>query len=214
MHRTLAAVDAFVFDMDGTLIESHGAVTAAYRAAVLAGGGIDPSDADIIAAYPVGPPSAILAQLLGRAATAQDLRRYYSHLATSAHKVIVYDGVADLLSKTSRQVPIGLFTGASQQAAHILLDRVGLREHFRTIVGGDEVEKPKPDPEGVNLACRRLGIKPGRIAYVGDSPLDLQAARCSGAMAVGAAWGHQYDPSAPADLTANHPRDLLSLIAH
>lgn len=211
MPRTSGLVDALVFDMDGTLIESHGAVTAAYRAAVLASVGTEPSDADIIAAYPIGPPTAILAQLLGRTATGQDLLRYYTHLASPTQKVIVYDGVADLLSDATQQVPIGLFTGASGRAARILLDRVGLRDHFRIIVGGDEVQKPKPDPEGINLACRRLGSKPGRVAYVGDSPLDLEAARRSGAVAVAAGWGHQYDPSAPADLTANHPRDLLSL---
>jgi HAD superfamily hydrolase (TIGR01549 family) len=211
MQRASGPVDAIVFDMDGTLIESHRAVTAAYRAAVLAGGGPEPSDADIIAAYPVGPPSALLAHLLGRTATSQDLQQYHNHLATQ--QVTVYHGIVDLLSDATRHVTIGLFTGASQQAARILLNCVGLLGHFRAIVGGDDVTRPKPDPEGVYLACRHLGIEPTRTAYVGDSPLDLQAARRSGAVAVAAAWGHQYDPSTPADLTANHPRDLLSLFA-
>jgi len=111
-------------------------------------------------------------------------------------------------------VAIGLFTGASQQAARILLTCAGLLGHFRAVVGGDDVTQPKPDPEGVYLACHHLGINPTRTAYVGDSPLDLQAARRSGAVAVAAAWGHQYDPKSPADLTAYHPRDLLTLIAH
>lgn len=211
MRRGPGLVEAIVFDLDGTLIESHGAVAAAYRAAVLAGGGAEPSDADIIAAYPLGPPAVILTHLLGRPATDSDLQRY--HLRLAAQRVTVYHGIEEVLSSAAQHVMIGVFTGASQQAARILLEGVGLLGHFRTVVGGDEVTAAKPDPDGIYLACRRLGVEPTRTAYVGDSPLDLQAARRSGAVAVAAAWGHQYDPNAPADTTAHHPRDLLVLIA-
>ncbi|WP_245718943.1 hypothetical protein [Micromonospora rhizosphaerae] len=51
---------------------------------------------------------------------------------------------------------------------------------------------------------------PGRVR---DSPLDLRAARRIGALAVAAGWGHQYDPSEPADLTADRPLNLRSLLA-
>lgn len=205
-------VHALVFDMDGTLIESHGAITSAYRAAVLAAGGPEVADAEIIAAFPIGPPTAILAHLLDRAATDDDIHRYYTYLATSSETVAVYDGIAELLSYASPRVALGLFTGASRHAARILLDRVGLLGQFRTVVGGDEVGHPKPEPDGVHLACRRLGVEPARSAYVGDSPLDLEAARRGGVTAVAAAWGHQYDATAPADVIAHHPRDVLALI--
>lgn len=211
MRRAHGGVDALVFDMDGTLIESHETVAAAYREAVLAGGGADPSDADIIAAYPLGPPAVILDHLLGHPVTDQDLERYHGELA--ARRVTVYDGIGDVLSTAAKHVPLGLFTGASQQAARILLDGAGLLGHFRIVVGGDEVTAAKPDPAGIDLACRRLGVEATRAAYVGDSPLDLKAARRSGAVAVAAAWGHQYDPTIPADRTAHRPRDVLALIA-
>jgi HAD superfamily hydrolase (TIGR01549 family) len=211
MGRGRGGVDAVVFDMDGTLVESHGAVTAAYRAAVLAGGSAEPSDADIIAAYPLGPPAVILTHLLRHPATDQDLERYHVELA--ARPVAVYDGIDEVLSVAAGHVALGLFTGASHQAAQIVLHRAGLLGHFRTVVGGDEVTAVKPDPAGIYLACQRLGVDPRRTAYVGDSPLDLEAARRSGAVAVAAAWGHQYDPNTPAHRTARYPRDVLALIA-
>lgn len=206
------ALAGLVFDMDGTLIESHGAVPAAYRAAVVAGGGRTHTDEEIIAGYSIGSPADLLTALLGRPATAADLARYHDELASVAGHVTVYDGVASLLTEAVRRVPVGLFTGASHAAAQILLDRTGLVDHFGTVVGGDEVDRPKPHPEGILLACRRLGVEPGRAAYVGDSPLDLAAARAAGALSVAAAWGHQYDPAAPAHLTATRPEDLLSLL--
>ncbi|MFE9693767.1 HAD family hydrolase [Micromonospora sp. NPDC005806] len=207
-----AAPDAIVFDMDGTLIESHTVVPAAYRAAVVDGGGPVRSDDEIIAGYPLGPPSALLTHLLRRPASAADLASYHAHLAALAGQVTAYPGVGDMVAEVAARMPVGLFTGASHRAAEILLDRAGLLGHFRVVLGGDEVARPKPAPDGVELACRLLGVVPGRAAYVGDSPLDLRAARSSGAVAVAAGWGHQYDPAEPADLAAAAPEDLLSLL--
>lgn len=205
-------VDAIVFDMDGTLIESHSVVPAAYRAAVLDGGGRPLTDAEIIAGYPLGPPGALLTHLLGRPATDRDLEGYHTILAALAGQVTVYPGVSELLGRLAGAMPVALFTGASRRAAEILLDRVGLLGHFAVVVGGDEVARPKPDPAGVDLACELLGVAPRQAAYVGDSPLDLRAARRSGALAVAAGWGHQYDPREAADRIAGHPRELRSLI--
>ncbi|GAA4609642.1 phosphoglycolate phosphatase/AHBA synthesis associated protein [Actinoplanes octamycinicus] len=203
-------MDAVVFDMDGTLIESTTAVNAAFRAAVAAGGGPWYSDAEIVAAYPLGPPQRILDHLLGRPATPDDLDRYYAHLGTG--RVSAYDGIGETLADLTRRCSLGVFTGASQQAAQILLGAAGLLKHFSIIVGGDQVANPKPAPDGILRACEQLGVAPGSVAYVGDSPLDLQAARRSGAVAVAAAWGHLYDAEQPADRTAHRPADLRTLV--
>ncbi|MFF4808412.1 HAD family hydrolase [Micromonospora chersina] len=205
-------VAGIVFDMDGTLIETHEVVPAAYRAAVLAGGGPERTDAEVIAGYSLGAPVDLLTHLLGRRATEADLAAYHGHLAALAERVTVYPGVAEVLAEVAARVPVGLFTGASHRAAEILLDRVGLLGRFGVVLGGDQVPRPKPAPDGVELACRRLGVPAGRAAYVGDSPLDLRASRDSGAVAVAAAWGHQYDPTEAADLSATRPGDLLALL--
>ncbi|MER7458728.1 HAD-IA family hydrolase [Micromonospora sp. NPDC126480] len=205
-------VAGLVFDMDGTLIESHAAVPSAYRAAVIARGGREHTDEEIIAGYSLGAPADLLTALLGRPATAEDLARYHDELAAVADRVTAYEGVAALVAEAARRVPVGLFTGASHTSARILLERTGLARHFTVVIGGDQVERSKPHPEGVLLACRRLGVPPERTAYIGDSPLDLRAARSAGALAVAAAWGHQYDPASPADLTAARPGDLLPLL--
>ncbi len=50
------------------------------------------------------------------------------------------------------------------------------------------------------------------LAYVGDAPNDLRAARAVGGLAAAAAWGHQYDPAEPADVTLAAPRAALDLL--
>jgi phosphoglycolate phosphatase-like HAD superfamily hydrolase len=96
-------------------------------------------------------------------------------------------------------------------AAEILLKASNLRRLFKVIVGGDEVTRPKPDPAGIHLACERLGVPCSEAAYVGDSPLDLEAARRSSALAVAAGWSPLAESSL-ADEVLSQPHDLVSLV--
>ena len=209
----IADLRALVFDMDGTLIDSTQAVTSAYRQAVLQGGGRNYEPGAIVAAYPVGPPLAILTHLLGRAAGEADLLAYHTSLAGLTDLVGVYPGIRDALGDLqAANVPLAVFTGGSSRAARIILGGTGLARHFAVVVGGDEVARPKPEPDGVKLACDMLGVELKDAGYVGDSPLDLEAARRSGARAIASAWGHLYMADAPSDVAVSHPRELLRLV--
>lgn len=59
---------------------------------------------------------------------------------------------------------------------------------FDTSVCDDDVNRPKPDPEGILLACRRLGLKGEEIVYAGDSSVDIDATMEVGGVFVGALW--------------------------
>lgn len=207
--RTLAAM---VFDLDGTLVDSTSCVTAAYREVAALRSGRQYSESDIVAAYPLGPAVAILSHLLDRPATSEDERAYLSALRRNSSSVSMHSGVPEALDALhALGVATAVFTGASNDAAHQLLGCVDLLRHFPVIVGSDRV-RPKPAPDGIFEVCRRLEIPAYAAAYVGDSPLDLQAARASGALAVAAAWGHQYDTSAPADAVVDSPSALVDLV--
>jgi HAD superfamily hydrolase (TIGR01509 family) len=209
----MAGLRALVFDMDGTLIDSTEAVTTAYRDAVLRRGGRRYDAGEIVGAYGLGPPLAILTHLLGRSADDADLGAYHTFLAELVGLVVVYPGIREALGDLrAAAVPLAIFTGASSRAAHVVLAGTDLAEYFAVVVGGDQVARPKPAPDGVELACRRLGVEPRSAGYVGDSPLDLEAARRSGARAIASAWGHLYVPDAPSDVTVSDPRELLALV--
>jgi HAD superfamily hydrolase (TIGR01509 family) len=198
-----------VWDMDGTLLDSGVAVPAAYVTAVRELGGPTVTPADVVARYWLGVPELILADLLGRNVTAAEADVYYGELERA--EVAPYPDAAGVLAALrARGHPVAIFTGTSSRAAAMLLEAAGLRADV--VVGGDLVQRPKPAGDGLALVARRLGVPTSILAYIGDAPNDLRAARAAGGLAAAAAWGHQYDPAEPADVTLAAPGAALELL--
>ncbi len=134
-------------------------------------------------------------------------------LGPELDRIAPYSAIERALSRLAIRVPLAVSTGATRRTAETILRRTRLLAHFRVVVGGDEVPAPKPSPAGILLACARLGVAPERCVYVGDSAGDMLAARSAGALAVAAAWGHEYDDGANADLVLTGPDELPALLA-
>jgi HAD superfamily hydrolase (TIGR01549 family) len=201
-----------LFDMDGTLLDSANTVPAAYAAAIRELGGGDHSAEEVIAHYGAGPAAALMAALLGRETTDEDVERFHVNLASRLDETRTYPGVREAVrGLLAAGVLTGVFTGATRRAAEMQLHHAGLLELFHVLVGSDEISAVKPSPDGLRVACSRLGISTTAAAYVGDATNDLLCARAAGAIAVAAGWGHLFDPSAEADVTLAEPRDLLQL---
>ncbi len=77
-------------------------------------------------------------------------------------------------------IALGIVTTKFRRRIHEVLTREGLRDRFAVIVGGDDVRRPKPDPEGLQLALASLSAQPPSALYVGDSLTDAEAARRAG----------------------------------
>ena len=87
----------------------------------------------------------------------------------------------------------GLLTGVvssnSREVVRAILERQGVAERFAVIVGREDVRLPKPAPEGLLLACERLGVAPGEAVYAGDNVADIEAANAAGMRACGVRGG-------------------------
>jgi HAD superfamily hydrolase (TIGR01509 family) len=194
--------------MDGTLVETATVVPDAFIETVRRLGGRPPDRDGVVALYAVGTPHVMLGRMLAREGTAEDAEEYHAALAEGASKVAVHEGIPEVLALLrGRGVPLAVFTGNSAQAASILLGAVGLRDVFDVVIGGDEVARAKPAPDGVLAAASALGVDIARCLYVGDSPLDVGAAKAAGAFPVAAGWGHLYDASLDV-ITAATPAEV------
>ena len=70
-------------------------------------------------------------------------------------------------------------TKGSEQIAGIF-EKYGLREGMELIIGGQDVTKNKPDPEGMNLAVERLGLAKQEVLFCGDTVIDAETAKRAG----------------------------------
>ena len=69
------------------------------------------------------------------------------------------------------------------------LDKFQLAGSFDVIVGFEDIDRPKPDPQGLNKAIAMLGLSKEQVLYVGDSYVDARTAKAAGVDFVGVLTG-------------------------
>jgi phosphoglycolate phosphatase-like HAD superfamily hydrolase len=218
--RSAEPARGVVFDLDGTLVDTMTTVPRAYVDTVRDLGGPTVEPGEVVAAWHVGPAPAVLAHLLGRAVSPEDLEVYHHHVDAAVATVRPFAGVIPLLRDLELAgYRLGVFTGAGRRAALLLLAGAGLDGFFPVVVCGDDVAKPKPAPDGLLLACRRLRVDAADSAYVGDAEVDRCCAEAAGALPIHAAWGGHsaaaagcgHSAAGPAPV-ARRPREVLDLL--
>jgi phosphoglycolate phosphatase len=75
---------------------------------------------------------------------------------------------------------LGIVSQKLRRRIEAVLEREGLAGCFEAVIGGDDMRAFKPDPEGLLMACERLGARPPEAIYVGDTVIDGQAAANAG----------------------------------
>ena len=96
-------IEAVVFDMDGTLIDTSAVVPAAFGATIRELGGPDLTDDEMIESYVLGPPAAIMRHFLERDVSEAEVEGYHERLADEARKSHLrpYPGIAPYASSVS-----------------------------------------------------------------------------------------------------------------
>src|SRR5438552_2409055 len=158
--------DTVLFDLDGTVVDSGAIILASMRHATREVLGRDYSDEELMRA--VGGPG-LEAQM--HALAPEHVERLVD--VYRAHNIPLHDeleaclGMEDALVRLHAQGRrLGVVTAKRRDTAQLAFDRVGLGHFFETVVGGDETQRHKPDPEPLLLGAERLGADPAETAYV------------------------------------------------
>jgi HAD superfamily hydrolase (TIGR01549 family) len=213
MSRSKVQLRAVVFDLDGTLVDTMPLILDTYVHTIHSLGGPVVTTDDILGKFHIGPTPVVLKYFLGRSISADDMECYHTAYEQAIAGLQPFPGVVDMVEELSGDgYRLGLFTSATRRAATRVLATTGLDRCFRTVVGGDEIIHPKPASDGLELACRRLGVDPVEAAYVGDAPVDLECARYAGVLAIHARWGGAVEVKAGDHIIADHPVDILAYI--
>ena len=102
-----------------------------------------------------------------------------------------FDGVLDLLPVLRAEGRrLGIVTAKRLRTVELAFDRFpSLRDDIEVVVGAEDTERHKPEPDPVLEGLRLLDAAPEDAAYVGDSPFDIRAAKAAGTFAVAVGWG-------------------------
>jgi len=215
-NANFSMVRAFLFDLDGTLIDSKldlvNSVNFMLREMqrdVLPLGTVASyigHGAPRLVADALGPDSAEADRKLGLEIF---LAHYDEHNLDATR---AYPGVVEGLEALQDR-PMAVLTNKPVKMSVEILDALGLRKYFRAVYGGDSFEKKKPDPAGAQAILKTLGAEPREAAMVGDSDVDIKTARNAGMLAVAVNYGFgQHDRQAqPADLYVDSLQEIAAL---
>jgi phosphoglycolate phosphatase len=198
-----------LFDLDGTLIDSKRDIAAAANSArVHFGMGALPLETV------VGYVGRGIENLNRKTLGTDDPRRLAEGLEVlKAHyrehcvdHTVLYPGTRELLDNLKGcGLKLGLVSNKPHEFTLITLEKLGLAPYFTVAMGADVVARKKPDPEPLLAALRKMGVSPREAIMIGDSPVDVEAARAAG-MRVGLV-SHGFVPRE--EMSASNPDWLV-----
>lgn len=197
-------LDGVIFDLDGTLGDTLPVCFAAFRRALEGFSGRHYTDGEIAGLF--GPSEEGMIQRMVPDRWQACLEAYLAaYEEESARTARLFPGIETALRLLERRgVALAIVTGKGARSAAISVRHLGLAEFF------DVVETGSPDGSVKPLAIQRVlakwGAPPNQVAYVGDAPADIQAAREAGVIPLGAAWAATSDADT---LSALFPRETF-----
>ena len=197
------AIDAVLFDLDGTLLDSAPDLTHAMNRLRQEHG---------LPALPL----ATLRPVVGTGARGMLRVRFLSFYAEQLlGESTLFAQVPGVLAELQRAgVAWGIVTNKATRFAEPIVRGLAALAGAQVLVCGDTTAQSKPHPEPLLHACRVLGVAPERTVYVGDDERDIVAGRAAGTHTIAAAWGYlgQGEPVATwgADVVHEPPHQLLN----
>ena len=207
--------DCFLFDFDGTLAYSEPAYRAAFLHSIERHTGVLPNEIESRDFWNVTPHEVL--RRYGEELLEEMFSSFEEHYYATHHQhLTAYQGIEDLLTSLNEQgASVGIVSLKPRRAGELELDIIGLRRLVGLAVWGDDVVRPKPEPDGVLRALEELGADPQATLVIGDSPSDILMGRAAGARTAAALWGGSTRErllAARPDLTIDSPTDLLRAI--
>ncbi|QQE78104.1 HAD family hydrolase [Alicyclobacillus sp. SO9] len=181
--------EAIIFDFDGTLADTLPLVFVCFRTVFEKYAGKSVTDDDVLGLF--GPTEfEILRNEVGQETYTQAMDEFL-HLYSTLHSQYVrhYPEIEAMLNQFhASDLKIGLFTGKGRATFDISADKLNMKKFFEVTITGDDVDKQKPNPEGLLKVLAGLGVSADKAVMVGDSDDDLSAARAAGVDAVSVNW--------------------------
>jgi HAD superfamily hydrolase (TIGR01509 family) len=183
-------IEACIFDIGGVLIKTDEAILYAVENSLKANNLEMPQTSDIAPYFGVSSRTiikmAVASVYKGSDADAVAEKCYtrfqnlYPEKVLDKHKLFP-ETENCLRGLYARGIKTACQTGKNEQEARMVLGHFNLLGYFPVIVTVDDVKKPRPDPEAMYLALKKLGIRDkNKCLYIGDTVVDIKFAKNAG----------------------------------
>lgn len=173
-------VRGVILDLDGTLVDSRAVHVRCLRVACQ-DVGLPPPSAARIATRSAATDLATLARLVGEPLAERAMAAYNAHFphALTAAPAPPRPGAAEAIDAlTALDLALGVCTGRSRVTAARLLTAAGL--DIPLLVAREDVDEPKPAPEGLHRARGLLGLPAAEVVFAGDTAHDVRQGEAAG----------------------------------
>jgi phosphoglycolate phosphatase len=189
----LCSSNLFLFDLDGTLVDSAQDISNSANQ-ILKEILVSPLTENDIRPL-IGLPAAEIFRFAGIVddeLLSELVFRFRQHLSqTGGSPKIVYPGVVEALdSLKERGAVLNVVTNKPTYLAELVLERSQILNYFTHIQGAESIE-PKPSPVGINMCIEKAGLSAHKTVMIGDSYVDIQAAKAAGCKSVGVVYHEQ-----------------------
>ena len=218
-------IEAVLFDLDGTLIDTAPDMGAALNNLMIEEN-LEPLPLETIRPY-VSQGGLVLTKLgFSEHVTESEFEplrlRYLDHYrAIVADNSVLFDGIEQVLETLEKQdIPWGIVTNKPEWLTTPLLQQLALDEDTAVVICGDSLEKRKPHPMPLIVAAETIGIDRENCIYIGDDERDIIAGKAANMKTLIAAYGYIEESidinQWQADGFIDKPLDLLAhpLINH
>jgi phosphoglycolate phosphatase len=198
-------IRAAAFDLDGTLVDTMADLADALNRTLSMLGARELPHERIRALVGHGFEQLVHNGLVESLGTKPTHPAQQSAAATLARKIYarevfnrsqVYPGVTHALqSLADSGIELCCITNKDSAFTEPLLRQAGLAGYFAFTLCADRAEDRKPSPRMLLAACSRFGIAPAQMMYVGDSGIDIAAARAAGCPVVMVTYGYGRPPA-------------------
>ena len=175
----LKKYDGFVFDLDGTLVDSMPLHLAGWQhAATLFGFHYDATWFYNLGGVPSRKIATLLSEqqnlTLDLDAVTKAKTDYYHQVIT---KATVFPAMKKLVVSLFHHRPLAIGTGSVRTNVNTVLSNNGLQPYFQAITTADDVVHHKPNPDTFLLSAAKINVQPSRCLVFEDTAIGLQAAR-------------------------------------
>ena len=212
------ALTTFLFDLDGTIIDSIELILRSYRHTMQLHRSSEPMPPDDMWIKGLGTPLwTQFGEISDDKAEIEAMVQTYRTYNLTHHDALVkpYEGVVDEIRRLKQAGKrLGVVTSKLRDGALRGIRISGLDEAFEVVVGCDDVTNFKPHPEPVLKAVAELRVNGADTVFVGDSPHDMECGRAAGVQTAAVLWG-PFDRLQLEDLSPDYwlekPDDLRQL---